>query len=199
MANRLEETLCAEGPAALQSYEERRIELGHDIVAAAYYQGEYLLSSGEPTDYYFDKHRFACQPTILRRLANLLAPRISVESDRLVARSRGATSAVVALALESGTPFAVLRDQGDSDRADTVGELHRAERVLLIEDVVSTGQAALTAVRTLRSMGLEVIEVLAVIDRLDGAAELLAGDDVRLHALLRVDELLPQHRPEGDR
>lgn len=197
MTDSLEAALAASGPEALQTYDERRAELGHDIVAAGYYRGEYVLSSGEPTDFYFDKYRFACQPTILRRLANLLAPRVPQEVDRLVARSLGATSAVVALALESGIAFAVLREEAGPGQAATVGELHRGERVLLVEDVVSTGRAALAAVTRLRGMGLEVVGVLAAIDRLDGAERLLSGDDVSLDALLRVDELLPQHTAGG--
>ncbi len=51
----------------------QRMEVGSDIVAAAYLRGDFVLTSGEHSDYYFDKYLFETKPTILRRLADMLA------------------------------------------------------------------------------------------------------------------------------
>jgi orotate phosphoribosyltransferase len=195
----LERALIAHGPGALQGSQERRHELARDIVAAGLVRGSFLLASGDPTAYYFDKYRFAGQPTILRRLTNILAPRIPARVDRLVARERGASAIVVALSLESGLPFAILRDLETGGKRAVQGELHRAERVLLVEDIVSTGGAAKGAVEYLRELKTAVTGVLAVVDRMEGAAGTIAAAGSSLDALFCVDELLSNSLNAGGR
>jgi orotate phosphoribosyltransferase len=68
------------------------------------------------------------------------------------------------------------------------GVLKLGERVLLLDDLVSTGDSALKTVRAVREAGGMVEDVVVLIDREQGARELLAEEGVRLHALLKVTE-----------
>jgi orotate phosphoribosyltransferase len=72
------------------------------------------------------------------------------------------------------------------------GELSAGTRVTLIEDVVFTGATALSGARALRSAGAEPLDVLCLLDRQSGAAQLLAADGVPLRALFTEEELLKQ-------
>jgi orotate phosphoribosyltransferase len=184
----------ASGPQALQPAAVRRRELAADIVAAAYLRGEYVLSSGERSDFYFDKYLFETKPTVLRRLASVLAEHVPAPTERLAGPVLGAVTLSAAVSLETGLPFVIVRKtaKGYGTRAAIEGELHAGERVLLLEDVVSTGGEALAAARKLRAAGAEVVGVLAVIDRQQGGAEALAADGLSLDALFRLDELNDQ-------
>jgi orotate phosphoribosyltransferase len=190
--------LSAAGPQVLQNAHVRRRELAADIVASAYLRGEYVLSSGARSDFYFDKYLFETKPTVLRRLASVLAERVPSVTERLAGPELGAVTLSAAVSLETGLPFVIVRKsaKGYGTGASIEGELHAGERVLLLEDVVSTGGEALAAARKLRAAGAEVIGVLAVIDRQQGGAEALAAEGLSFDALYELDELL--QRPKGD-
>ncbi|GAB2458286.1 orotate phosphoribosyltransferase [Nocardioides hungaricus] len=200
MISHVEEALNLLGLGALQSTEERRAELADDILAAAHLRGEFVLSSGETTDYYLDKYLFETKPTILRRLASLMAAQIPSDVDRLVGPELSGVPVVVALALESGLPYAIVRRRTAGSGARSVeGELHLGERVLVVEDVISTGQRALTTVERVREVGAQAVSVMAVVDRLQGAAAALAAVDLPLTALLTIEDLLGAHgKGEGE-
>ena len=98
---------------------------------------------------------------------------------------------MTALALRDGRPFVIVRGQakeyGTANRLEGVYEA--GERVLLVEDIVTSGGAALEAVEALREAGLTVESALCVLDRgEEGGNEALAAVRVKLHPLfLRAD------------
>jgi orotate phosphoribosyltransferase len=94
-----------------------------------------------------------------------------------------------ALAQETGLALLL----SDDDQAGSFGgELSVGTRVTLVEDVVFTGRRALTGARALREAGAELLDVLCLLDRQSGAAQLLAGDALPLRALFTETELLEQ-------
>lgn len=183
--------LAAAGLGGFQSNETRRLEVGRDIMAAAYQRGNFLLSSGEPSRFYFDKYLFETKPTILRRLASLMAELVPANVDRLVGPALGGVPLAVAIALETGLPFVVLRSAEVGHRGGThvVGELHPGERVLIVEDVIATGTQAMEAILDLRRMGADVACVLAVLDREQGAHERITELSCPFQTLFRLQEL----------
>jgi orotate phosphoribosyltransferase len=94
--------------------------------------------------------------------------------------------------LASGLPFLIVRKEakeyGTAKRLEGVFE--EGERVCLVEDVVTTGGAALEAVEALRDAGLEVATAVCVVDREEGGAEAFAEKGVRLQALFLASELV---------
>lgn len=185
------EYLAADGVSAFQSDEERRVELAHDMVGAGLLRGDFVLSSGERSNYYFDKYLFATKPTILRRLASLLADLVPADVDRLAGPELGAVAITAALALETGLPFVIVRrtPKGYGTDRGIEGELHPGERILLVEDVVSTGYQAVRAARHVEAAGASVVRILAVIDREQGAARAATAAGYPLDALYTRGEL----------
>lgn len=175
----------------LQAPETRRQELARDINAAAYLRGSFVLRSGVLTDYYLDKYLFATRPTVLRRLADLLGSRVPEDIVRLAGPALGAVPIATAVSLETGLPFVIVRPAAREygGRTQIEGELHPDERVLVIDDVVSTGSGAVSAAEALRTAGASVSGVLAVVDRCQGGREAIESRGLAFDALFTIDEL----------
>lgn len=176
----------------LQATEDRRAELARDIVAAAYLRGDFVLSSGKRSSYYFDKYLFETKPTVMRRLAGLLGEMVPPDVVRLAGPELGAVALSAVVSLETGLPFVIVRKAPKSyaTASPIEGELHPGERVLVIEDVISTGGEALAAAEKLRAAGAVVVGILGVIDRQQGGSEAIAAAGLTFGALFRLDELI---------
>jgi len=149
-------------------------------------RGDFLLRSGTRSSYYIDKYLFTTQPGLLQRIAASLAARVPQGVERLAGPVLGAVPLVTALSLETGLPMVIVRtdkpkDYGTAKQIE--GTLERGDRVFLVEDVVTTGGAALAAVDALREAGTEVLGALVVIDREEGGAAAFAARGVPFEAL----------------
>jgi orotate phosphoribosyltransferase len=164
-----------------------RAELAGDLS-----RGGYVLRAGGESAgdrRYFDKFLVLSRPGMLTRAARLLADMVSDDCERLAVTGVPATALGTALAQETGLSLLLSEDE----RPDTFGgELFAGTRVTLVEDVVFTGQRALGGAHALRKAGAELLDVLCLLDRQSGAAQLLAGDGLPLRALFTETELLEQ-------
>jgi len=166
--------------------------LGRDIVAAAVLQGSFLLRSGAQSSYYIDKYLFTTRPDLLRRIADQLAVRLPAGVQRVAGPVLGAIPLVTALSLATELPMLIVRvekpkEYGTAKQIE--GEFLAGEKVVIVEDVVTTGGAALGTVETLRKAGLEVLAALGVVDREQGGAAAFAAAGVPYQALFRKSEL----------
>jgi orotate phosphoribosyltransferase len=170
-------------------------ELRRAIAERAALEGDFVLRSGRRSRYYLDKYRFFTQPELLEAIARRVAARLA-EVDpgaaRLAGPELGAVALAAATSLVSRLPFLVVRSRtkahGTARRLE--GEFRAGERVCLIEDVVTSGGAALEALEALRAAGLVCETVICVVDREEGGAEALARAGARLHALFSAAEIL---------
>jgi orotate phosphoribosyltransferase len=165
---------------------ELDVELGRDLVATAVLRGDFLLRSGQRSSYYIDKYLFTTQPALLRRIALALLRLVPPQVDRLAAPGFGALQLVTAMSLECGLPTLVVRtdqkEYGTAKRVEGAADI-TGLRVLLVEDVVTTGGAALEAVDQLRAAGADVVGALAVVDREQGGPEGFSARGVPFRAL----------------
>lgn len=166
-----------------------RAEVASDLVASSYLRGDFTLSSGEKSSFYFDKYLFETKPTILRRVADMLADQVPGEVERLAATEGGGVALVAAVSLATGLPFVIIRRTASPDAPPVRGELHPGERVVIVEDVVSVGNQALTSVTTLTEVGAVVVGVVAVIDREAGGRTRLEAAGHRYTTLYTLTEL----------
>ena len=170
-------------------------ELAERLREHALLEGDFVLRSGRRSSHYFDKYRFATRPDLLaplgRRLADAVA-RFEPDALRLAAPELGAVALAASASLASGLPFVIVRkqakDYGTARRLE--GEFRPGERVCVIEDVVTSGGAALDAVEALRDAQLECRVAVCVVDREEGGADTLAREAVRLEALFRAEDVL---------
>ena len=166
--------------------------LGRDLVAAAVLRGSFRLRSGTQSSYYIDKYLLTTQPNLLRRIAAELALLLPEGVQRLAGPVLGAVPLVTAVSLQTGVPSVIVRvdkpkEYGTARRFE--GTLHAGERVVLVEDVVTTGGAALAALDVLREAGADVLGAVVVVDREEGGREAFAAAGVPLQALFTKSEL----------
>lgn len=153
--------------------------------------GTFTLRSGAVSDTYFDKYRFEADPALLRRIGTALVPLIPPKASVLAGLEMGGIPIVTMLGQLTGLPTAFLRKE-----AKTYGTCRYAEgaelkgeRVLMVEDVVSSGGAIIDTLNMLRGDGIEPIGAICVIDRETGGLENLANVGLELTALLTMSRI----------
>jgi orotate phosphoribosyltransferase len=168
-----------------------RIELTTALYWAAHMTGSFLLRSGRTATEYFDKYRFESDPVLLAAVAEHLAPLVPAGTDLLAGLELGGVPVATALALHTGLPVVFVRK-----RAKAYGTCRLAEgaeiagrRLLVVEDVVTSGGQIVLSTAELRERGALVTDALCVVDREEGGREALAEIGVNLRGLLTAREL----------
>jgi len=172
--------------------------LGKALLNAAYLEGDFILRSGRRSKYYLDKYLFETDPQILRLLASHMAGVIrSVEAERGVRYARiaapelGAVVLGAALSLQLNLPLLLVRkaskEYGTGKRLE--GRFCSGEQVALVEDIVTSGGAAIEAAEVLREVGLKVAEIYCVVDREEGGRQAASAAGFRLISVFTASEL----------
>jgi orotate phosphoribosyltransferase len=166
-------------------------ELAKRIADVSLLRGDFTLRSGRKSKYYLDKYLFETQPDILVELGKLFATRVGPSIDRIAGAELGAVALAAATAIACGKPFVIIRNQkkdyGTSKLLE--GTLKAGERVIIVEDVLTTGGQVLEAAKTLEQAGAKIDRIVAVIDRMEGARENIEGAGYVFDALFTTKDL----------
>jgi orotate phosphoribosyltransferase len=153
--------------------------------------GKFTLRSGQESSTYFDKYLFEADPGLLAEVAEHAARLIPADTEILAGLELGGVPVSTALSLATGLPLAFVRKE-----AKTYGTALLAEgaqiagrRVLVVEDVITTGGQVATSTEDLRSRGASVESVLCIIDRSGGTHPGLDSIGCRVISLFSGDEL----------
>jgi orotate phosphoribosyltransferase len=161
------------------------------ITAAARLQGSFTLRSGAVSDTYFDKYRFEADPALLGEVAQAVAALVPADTDALAGLELGGVPIATVVGQLTGLPVRFVRkepkDYGTRQLAE--GGPVAGLRLLIVEDVVTSGGAILDAVPALRALGAAVDQAVCVIDRQSGGAANLAAVGVSLRSVLRMSDL----------
>ena len=158
--------------------------------------GNFKLSSGKESSYYIDlrivpsfPHQFR---KMIKTLQNLISEKIGLDNFDCIASVP--TSGLViasALAFEVVKPLIYIRQKPKEHGTENVieGKLSEGMRVLLVDDVATTGLSLLNAVKTLKKAGMVVTDAFTIINRFEGARELLASENIRLYEVTDIAAL----------
>jgi orotate phosphoribosyltransferase len=168
-----------------------RTELAQAITRVAHVRGEFLLRSGVTSHEYFDKYQFESQPELLRVIARQLAPSIPKGTEVLAGLELGGVPIATALSLETGLPVVFVRKEAKAYGTRRLAEGVAVEnrRVLIVEDVVTSGGQIVLSAKDLRAAGATLLGALCVIDREAGGRAALSAIDLELSALFTKSEL----------
>jgi len=165
-------------------------QLAARIKQVAYLEGEFTLRSGAISHYYLDKYLFETQPDILVELGRLFAERTG-EADLIAGAELGAVSLAAATSMAAGKPYVIVRNakKGYGTGNQIEGALPAGAKVLLVEDIVTSGGQVIEAAQALAAAGAEVLKIVATIDRLQGGRENIEGAGLAFESLLTREDL----------
>ena len=153
--------------------------------------GRFVLTSGAVSDYYIDIKKASTNPKILKKIAESMAE-YAQDYALLAGMELGAVPLVVALSLATNIPYVIIRkekrEHGTSKQIEG-GEV-KGKRVLIVEDVTTSGGSVVKTIQIIRENKGIVDEVIAVVDRESGAEEKLKNADVSFIPLLSVSDIL---------
>lgn len=173
-------------------------QLAKAVAEIALLRGTFTLRSGKTSSFYLDKYLFSTRPELLGRLAPIFGERIAAmegalktKAARLAGAELGGIPLVTAASLHTGLPCIFVRNQkkdyGTSKQIE--GALSPNDRIILLEDVATTGGQALEAVKSLTDAGGRVLGVIATIDRLEGARENIENANLAFDSIFTVRDL----------
>ena len=152
--------------------------------------GSFTLRSGQVSTTYFDKYLFEADPGLLREVAAAASALIPEATEVLAGLELGGVPVATALSLETGLPVAFVRkkakEYGTAKLAE--GAEIAGRRVLIVEDIVTTGGQVVLSARDLRDRGASLVGALCVVDRSAGAHQ-LAAENLDLISLFTAADL----------
>src|SRR3954470_4939180 len=160
--------------------------------------GEVTLTSGRTAQYYVDAKRAILRPAGFGAMAELVAGYARQWEATAVGGLTMGADAPACAALAGGAPvkaFFVRKDtkQHGLQRRVEGPPLEAGERCLIVEDVVTTGGSTVQAIEAVRAEGPDVCGVIAILDRLAGAAEAIVrpADGAPYEPLTTIDDVYP--------
>ena len=152
-------------------------------------RGEFILTSGKKSNYFVNIKRASTNPKVLREIGKAMAP--YVNDCKIAGMALGAVPLAVAVALETNQPFVMVRkepkDHGTKELIE--GDVAPGDKFVIVEDVATTGGSTLQVVSALRGKGANVSKAIVVVDRLEGAKEMLVEHGIELVSLFTVQDL----------
>ena len=155
--------------------------------------GDFTLASGKKSSMYVDLRLLVSRPDLMQAAAAAYAKELAaLQCDRIAGVPYAALPIGMAVALASGVPLIYNRKESKSHGLgkDIEGLWQPGERVVIIEDVITTGGSIVSSVELFRAAGLVVEDAIVLLDRQQGGVENLQKAGIRVHSVLALGDVL---------
>ncbi|MDJ0746302.1 MAG: orotate phosphoribosyltransferase [Xenococcaceae cyanobacterium MO_167.B27] len=179
------------------SYDDLRSILLDLLVKYAYKEGDFVLSSGARSNYYINGKQVTLRAEGALVIGRLIWQMLPENTSAVAGLTLGADPIVSAVSIVSALenqpiPALIIRKEpkGHGTKAYIEGpSLNPSATVVVLEDVVTTGNSALLAVERLQAAGYQVTEIIALVDRKQGATELYQAQGLKFQAIFDITQL----------
>ncbi len=175
----------------LETQKQELIAALKDCGAIRY--GDFTLASGKKSKYYIDIKKASTDPKTLKLIARQAAFRIKqIDVSIIAGVELGGVPLATAVSMETELPLLIVRkavkDYGTKSRF--VGDVKPEDRLVMLEDVTTSGGSVRNAIEVVRETGAKVKYVISVVDRGEGAIENLKEAGTELIPLVSASDLL---------
>lgn len=166
-------------------------ELAQKIKSISFLQGKFKLRSGKTSSFYWDKYRFESNPELLKAILEGMQELLPASFAKLAAMELGGIPLATGLSLKTGKPCLYVRKKVKNYGTCNLieGGFNKGEKVVVVEDVITTAGQVCSSIRQMRELGLIVEDVICVIDRQQGGRENLERIGCSLNCLFTGEEL----------
>lgn len=170
---------------------DSRLALARRVYETSHLTGTFTLRSGIVSHEYFDKYLFEARPDLLRSIGEALSDLVPDDVDALAGLETGGIPLAVILGQVTGLPTLFVRKEAKTYGTAKLAEGGETEgrRLLIVEDVVTSGGQVAASVADLRARGAIVERAVCVIDRESGGVEALAQHGIHLASLFTMTDL----------
>ena len=185
--------------ADLNNIRQRLLDL---FCQLAYQEGDFVLSSGARSSYYINCNQVTLHPQGALAIGRILLNMLPSDTQAVAGLTLGADPIVSAVSVLSALenrpiPALIVRKEakGHGTKAYIEGpSLPEAAKVVVLEDVVTTGQSAMKAVTRLRDAGYTVNQVISLIDRKQGGEEYYQSVNLQFEAVFSITDLQERYK-----
>jgi len=155
--------------------------------------GDFTLASGKKSSYYVDLRLVPSYPIEFRKMVKYLENEIGQDIgldnfDSIVSVPTGGLVIASALAIETVKPLIYVRskpkDYGTSKSVE--GKIHDDMKVVMIDDVATTGGSVVNAIKSLKEVNITVKDAYVIVNRMEGADGALLELGVKMHSILNI-------------
>ncbi len=182
----------------LPPHDARLIEGLIDLQAVKF--GDFTLASGAHSPFYIDLRLLVSDPALLAHAAADYAQILAgLPCDRIAGVPYAALPIATAVSLQSGVPLIYLRKEAKAHGLgkDIEGAFTPGERIVIIEDLITSGGSIIQSAERLRAAGLVVEHAIVLIDREQGGAANLAKAGITAHAVFSLSTVLDHAEASG--
>jgi orotate phosphoribosyltransferase len=167
------------------------------FASVAYQEGDFVLSSGQKSTYYINGKQVTLRGDGALAVGRLIFSMLSPDTKAVAGLTLGADPIVAAVSVVSAyedrpIPALIVRKEakGHGTKAYIEGPyLSTGDRVVVLEDVVTTGKSAMQAVERLRAVGYQVDEIISLVDREQGGASFYESVGLKFQAIFSISEI----------
>lgn len=168
----------------------------------AYQEGDFVLTSGQRSSYYINGKQVTLHPYGALAIGRILLSLLPLDTQAVAGLTLGADPIVSAVSVVSAyenrpLPALIIRKEakGHGTRAYIEGlSLPEGAKIVVLEDVVTTGQSAMKAVERLRAANYTVNQIISLVDRKQGGAEFYQSAGLEFEAVFTIEDIQKRYR-----
>ena len=176
-------------------------QLAQDLLTSGCVKfGSFTMKSGIQSPIYLDLRRLVTHPQIMLRAARAYAELMKLlQFDRIAGLPYAALPIATAISLVMDRPLIYPRREAKEygTKAVIEGDYVAGETAIIVDDLITTGGSKFEAIDKLKAAGLNVRDVVVLIDRSFDGGKILGDAGYRLHSVVTIHDLLPEWERSG--